>query len=89
MADERRTRQGPWILKDEHGWYVGCRYNVTGEYPSSGPTASVTYDDSWLNIVTDDCEGHAMLNIETLPQLRRALAEIAKEIREKKKTKVR
>lgn len=56
---------------------VGC---TDGDY--IGPTAWIEYDDTWLHIVTDDYEGHAMLNIETLPYLRRALAQIAKEIKE-------
>lgn len=46
-----------------------------------GPTARIEYDDTWLHIITDHYDGHAMLNIETLPYLRRALAQIAKEVR--------
>lgn len=49
--------------------------------PYRGQSAAITYDDSWLHIVTDDYEGHAMLNIETLPVLRRALAKIARQIK--------
>lgn len=58
------------------GYLVGAR---DAERDYDGPAARVHADDTWLNIVTDDYEGHAMLNIETLPMLRRALARIAKE----------
>jgi hypothetical protein len=47
-----------------------------GDY--HGPMARIDWDDDWLHIVTDDHEGHAMLNIEALPKLRLALAKIAK-----------
>jgi hypothetical protein len=69
-----------WLIKDKDMWRVGF---TRGDY--SGPVAQIYYDDSWLNIATDDYEGHAMVNIETLPKLRQALAEVAKQIREAKK----
>jgi hypothetical protein len=62
--------------------YVGTRDN---ESTYEGPTARVDYDKDWLNITTDDYEGHAMLNIEALPHLRRALARVARELRAKAK----
>lgn len=46
--------------------------------PYRGPVAEITWDDTWLNICTDSYEGNVMLNIEALPYLRRALAQIAK-----------
>lgn len=46
-----------------------------------GTSARVSFDKNWLWIVTDDHEGSAMLHIECLPKLRRALASIAKEIK--------
>lgn len=61
-----------------HGndFLVGAR-----DKPSNyeGPVARVSHDDTWLRIVTDENEGSAMINIEALPFLRRALAKIAKE----------
>lgn len=45
----------------------------------SGPVAEVWADNDWLWIVTDSHEGVAMMNIEALPFLRRALARIAKQ----------
>jgi hypothetical protein len=53
-----------------------------------GPTAEISFDGNWLNIITDEHEGAAMLNIETLPRLRRALAIVAKQIRDAKKPSV-
>lgn len=46
-----------------------------------GPIASVYRDRIWLRIVTDPYEGHVMLNIETLPALRRALGLIARRVK--------
>jgi hypothetical protein len=43
-----------------------------------GPVAEIEHDETWLHIVTDRYEGHVMLNIETLPYLRRALAKISR-----------
>ena len=57
---------------------VGCKA-TNSDY--EGPAASVTYDKDWLHIVTDEYEGAAMLNIETLPVLRRALSKVAKHIK--------
>lgn len=47
-----------------------------------GPVADITWDETWLWIVTDEYEGSVMLNIEALPHLRRALARIAKRIKD-------
>jgi hypothetical protein len=60
---------------DKDGFLVGAEDKET-DY--SGPAARVTADGSWLHIVTDDYEGNAMLNIEALPYLRRALAKLEK-----------
>ncbi len=51
----------------------------------SGPAAQVTYDDKWLHICTDDYEGNAMLNIEALPYLQKALRQIARERKARQK----
>jgi hypothetical protein len=72
---EKREIKG-YIEDDKHGLRVGGR---KGDY--TGPIARITWDEDWLHIVTDDYEGHAMLNIETLPFLRRALTRVAKRIR--------
>jgi hypothetical protein len=55
---------------------VGAEDLSDPKAPYRGPVAEVTWDDTWLNITTDKYEGHAMLNIEALPYLRRALAQI-------------
>lgn len=51
----------------------------------SGPVAEVYAKDRWLFIVTDSYEGCAMLNLEALPYLRRALAVVEKRMKEGKK----
>lgn len=51
---------------------------------SIGTSARVSYDKDWVWIVTDEHEGCAMLHIECLPKLRKALANIAREIRRKR-----
>lgn len=71
-----------FLRRLEHGaWLVGAEDLANREHPYYGPVAQVSHDDSWLHITTDAYEGHAMLNIEALPKLRKALAEIARERR--------
>lgn len=70
-----------FIEPNGNGYRVGASDLSDPEFEYHGPTAEVYADDTWLCIVTDDHEGHAMLNIEALPMLRRALANIAKERR--------
>lgn len=88
-----KRRRG-FIKADGKNWLVGAKDVCTkaelaarGPYddPYHGPVARVSYDKTWLNIVTDDYEGAAMLNIEALPYLRRALSRIASEIAKAKK----
>lgn len=45
----------------------------------SGPVARVSADKNWLVIETDAYEGHAMLNVEALPALIRALRQLQSE----------
>jgi hypothetical protein len=56
-----------------------------GDY--KGPEAAVYADKDWLYVVTDDYEGHAMMNIETLPALIKALQRIKSELAAKAKRK--
>lgn len=80
-----KTKNGAWLLrhpKAADGWAVGYTRKAPpksdyGDY--HGPVAQVSYDGTWLHIVTDNYEGHAMLNIQTLQPLRKVLAEIARE----------
>jgi hypothetical protein len=60
---------------------VGADDLSNKQQPYHGPTAHITWDETWLNITTDDYEGHAMINIEALPYLRRALARVARTIK--------
>jgi len=79
-----------YIKKEKWGWGVGAKYftpDKDNDWLYHGPYARVEYDKDWLHICTDDYEGHAMLNIEALPYLRRALAAIAKELRDKERLK--
>lgn len=73
-----------YIERRPTDWLVGARGTDLGSQ-YVGPAARVSYDKDWLYIVTDDYEGNAMLNIEALPFLRRALTQIAKEIASKKR----
>lgn len=58
------------------GFQVGFIY-PDGQW---GPCAQVTFEKDWLHIVTDSYEGHAMLKIESLPALRKALLQISRAI---------
>lgn len=64
--------------KRKKEWFVGAK---DAETDYIGPVARIEYNKDWLYIVTDEYEGVAMLNIEALPALRRALTQIAKELR--------
>jgi hypothetical protein len=55
--------------------------DATSEPVYRGPVGKVTWDDTWLYISTGPYEGNVMLNIETLPYLRQALARVAKATR--------
>lgn len=57
---------------------VGAEDNTDPKNIYRGPTAEITWNDDWLYISTDPYEGQAMLNIEALEPLRKALAKIAK-----------
>jgi hypothetical protein len=67
----------PKLFTNKDGSLAVWSEEVGGDY--RGPTAQITWDKDWLHIVTDDYEGNAMVNIETLPALRRALARVAKD----------
>jgi len=59
---------------------VGAKDTLDTVHKYEGPVAEITWDDTWLYIVTDKYEGHVMLNIEALPFLRKALAQVAASI---------
>jgi hypothetical protein len=65
--------------RPDGSFLVGARDTQTDYI---GPGAHIHADGTWLHIDQGDYEG-AMLNIETLPFLRRALAVIAKRGRKK------
>lgn len=75
------TNRKGYCMRQPDEWLIGAK---DGDY--AGPAARVYYDENWLHINTDDYEGNAMLNIEALPALRRALAQISKEIKLRKRT---
>lgn len=64
-------------------YLVGAEDLSNKEHPYHGPIARIDWNETWLNICTDDYEGNAMLNIEALPYLRRALAQIDRAIKVK------
>ena len=61
---------------------------ITSRYSDghAGPYARVSADleRGWLYIVTDDYEGSAMLGLEALPHLRKALTKIARDLKRQK-----
>jgi hypothetical protein len=78
MSKNRPATKGYLKKHTERGepmFLVGAE-DLTSKPIYRGPEAQVTWDDTWLNISTDPYEGHVMLNIEALPYLRQALAEI-------------
>ena len=60
---------------DSGGQLIRCFYRDG----SPSTHAEVYADKDWLHVVTDDEEGHAMLNIEALPLLIEVLQNIAQE----------
>ena len=79
------TNTKGYLKRTEKGSIV---VGANGDGGYVGPRAQIDHDDAWLHIVTDSYEGHAMLNIEALPQLRRALTMIARERRKAAKAGV-
>lgn len=67
-----------YLIENEPGNYsVGCRAEPQiGPYPYRGPCANVYAKDGRFYVNTDDYEGNAMLNIETLPKLIEALQKL-------------
>lgn len=79
MSKHRPNTKGYLIEHVERGkpmYIVGAKDDGDPKY--EGPRAEVTWDDTWLYICTDKYEGHAMLNIEALEPLRKALNKIAR-----------
>lgn len=66
---------------NKRAFFVGAKDATDPEAIYEGPVAEITWDDTWLHIVTDNYEGYAMLNIEALGPLRKALAKIARSIK--------
>lgn len=61
-----------FIEPHQNYFSVGFRYS-DGDI---GAAAQVSTDKDWLHIITDSDEGHAMLNIECLPHLIKALQDL-------------
>jgi putative heme degradation protein len=84
MSKHRPGTKGYLIEHVESGelmYLVGARDETDPKAKYDGPQASVTWDDTWLNIMTDKYEGHVMLNIEALESLRKALAKVSRKIK--------
>jgi hypothetical protein len=80
MPNHRPNTKG-FIREKDGTFYVGAEDLTDKANPYRGPVAEVAHDDTWLTIETDAYEGHAMLNIEALPYLRKALAKISRKIK--------
>ena len=67
------------IFKREGNYFVGAK-DTESEY--IGPTAQVYSDyKTWFSVDTDSYEGCAMMHIETLPVLLKALKLLQKDIK--------
>lgn len=62
---------------------IGPKHKNGDQY--RGGPIRIYYDATWLYLVTDDYEGHAMVNIETLPAIVRCLNAIKKQIQAKQR----
>lgn len=60
------------------GYYV--KYHEDRHYGRyDGPTAEVYADDAWVYVVTDQYEGHAMINMKAIDKLITALSRVRKQ----------
>lgn len=86
MSKHRPETKGYLIEHVERGktvYLVGAKDDSDPKNKYEGPRAEVTWDETWLNITTDHYEGRAMLNIEAIEPLRKALAKISRQIKAK------
>lgn len=84
MSKNRPGTKGYLIERSERGkvvFYVGAKDETDPANKYDGPCAEVAWDETWLTICTDQYEGHAMLNIEALEPLRKALAKISRQVK--------
>ena len=77
MAKKVKTVRARVIRRKDGNTHI--IYWENGEYV--GGAIRISYDESWLYLTTDDYEGAAMVNIGTLPEIRRVLSQITREIR--------
>ena len=85
MSKNRPGTKGYLIEHVERGkpmYLVGAKDETDPKNKYEGPRAEVTWNDTWLYICTDQYEGNAMLNIEALEPLRKALAKISRSRRD-------
>ena len=72
----------PYLIVDGPGKFrVGANDEPpVGDYPYFGPRAEIFADEMFVHVVTDDYEGHAMLNLEALPFFIEALVQLREHI---------
>lgn len=75
MSKNRPGTKG-FLRRHEGKLFVGAEDLSDPQNPYRGPCAEVSADDAWLRIVADPYDNTLMLNVEAIPYLRRALAEI-------------
>ena len=68
----------PYLKDGSDGEFIVGSYSAPTNY--RGPEAVVFMDSEWLYISTDEYEGTAMLNIESLPMLRVALQRLEQQL---------
>lgn len=84
-SQQTETTKEPRAFLNEQNDVFCVGYEWLGrDPPYRGPIARIEHDKVWLHITTDDYEGHAMLNIQTLPFLISALKKIERKIKHAK-----
>jgi hypothetical protein len=85
MSEQKKD--GPWLKTYKDGTimvgYAEYARDKDGR-DYYGPSAEITAHDCWFTVSTDHYEGSAMMRIETLPTLIRALRLLQKQVKAKK-----
>lgn len=81
MSKNRPGTKG-FLRRHNGNLYVGAEDMSEPKSPYKGPVAEVYVENAtWLRIVADIYDNSLMLNIEALPFLRKALAEIERKMK--------
>jgi hypothetical protein len=74
----------PFLTEHNEAFHVGSKdMNQPEDERYCGPIVEVSIDKNWLHIWDNASEEGVMINIETLPALRKALAILARRIKDR------